>query len=109
MDRWLWQYLKTQTFTRKDFYELERGIVRLSPELREHLSRNGFTLSKNVGQWVEEVAKRLGDLPSVRNASRQSSRRTTGVTGGLPIGIAIGDHYLWPSRPRLDAIGAGLS
>ncbi len=59
IDRWLWQYLQAQTFTRRDFYELERGTVRLAPELRAHLSDNGFAISKQVGRWVEEITGRL--------------------------------------------------
>lgn len=82
VDLWLYRFLQKRTFTKDDFWETERGEVRLSLELRHSLTRNARELSRPVYPWIEFVAKSLSSKPigtfltqGNRSAGRNAYRR----------------------------------
>lgn len=61
VDRYLLRFLQRQTFTKHDFWEDERGIVRISQDLRRQLTASAPEFRNSVKPWVEYMAKRLSE------------------------------------------------
>ena len=77
VDYWLYRFLQEIVFTGDDFWETERGEVRLSLELRRILTKNASEFSNSIGPWVEFISQRLSSkqAPTLLTQSNRSKGR----------------------------------
>lgn len=91
-DRLNFQYFRHQAFRKSDFWETERGSVRLGLDVRKAVIRNAFLLEGQVRDYAVELRDRLSGYEAA------GLRRRSVKTGDLEI-VQVCE---WCGRPLPD-------
>lgn len=77
VDDYVLDLLEEQTFTKSDFFETNKGMVRVMPPLSKRLSETASRWREEVSPLVEEVTRKVMAWPTTASAERSPARRAT--------------------------------
>lgn len=99
VDRWLLEFLDEREFSRRDFFETRRGIVRVLPPISAELSETARIWADAAGPLVESMAR---ELMAWADAGKRGAltRRTGNTSDGSILPTNLTGEYRKKGRPK---------